>query len=311
MAARQKLTPRFTTSLPAPPAGWFDVACAISLDGALIILRATSDIRAIWSDRLRLTQALAKTQGCLSVFDGSSETSHTVFALECRFPCFDRFHDGRWIVADSRCSTAEENARILSPDGVVTRRIALGDGINHLQCDRSGTVWVGYFDEGIFSDDIGAAGLARLDATGTLIWSYNTQYGIGRLMSDCYSLNVTDDIWSCFYVDFPLLRVDRLGQGRLWQNGTTDGNRIIGVSALAVDEGHILLAGGYERDRDRLALAGLGQKAIVPLAVFDLDVSQRGSIGMSLLQGRGDQLHVVRGGYWHQVTVADVVAATS
>src|SRR5690349_20924779 len=46
-----------------------------------------------------------------------------------------------------------DNAQVFDATGRTLRTFALGDGIQHLAVDEPGTIWVGYFDEGIYSGD--------------------------------------------------------------------------------------------------------------------------------------------------------------
>ena len=55
---------------------------------------------------------------------------------------------------------------------------------------------------------------------------------------DCYALTLQGNtLWSCYYGDFPIVRVER-GSVRHWRND------VAGAGAL-IDGAHILLAGGY------------------------------------------------------------------
>lgn len=56
-------------------------------------------------------------------------------------------------------------------------------------------------------EPIGAHGLVRFDENLELAWEYpdDTPYDT---ISDCYALNVADeDVWACYYTDFPVVRV--------------------------------------------------------------------------------------------------------
>jgi hypothetical protein len=60
------------------------------------------------------------------------------------------------LVVDCRCEWRpdgpELNAAIFGLDGAISRRGCLGDGISGLQLSESGTIWAGYFDEGVFGN---------------------------------------------------------------------------------------------------------------------------------------------------------------
>jgi hypothetical protein len=53
-----------------------------------------------------------------------------------------RFRDG----------TVEDNAHVFDPGGAHLRSFCLGDGIERIGVDGAGTIWVGYFDEGVFGN---------------------------------------------------------------------------------------------------------------------------------------------------------------
>ena len=86
--------------------------------------------------------------------------------------------DGGYLVARSRCAWTpkgpEKNAVVVDSTGRVVRRGTLGDGIAHLQADRDGRIWVGYFDEGIAGNlGWGFDGPEPLGASGLVRWSLN------------------------------------------------------------------------------------------------------------------------------------------
>ena len=96
------------------------------------------------------------------MFDDGRRCDVLTFALGTPFPILDRFGDGGWVIVDRRCAIGDQNARVLGPDAVERGRYCLGDGINHLQCDGENSVWVGYFDEGVYGNlPVGSSGLNR------------------------------------------------------------------------------------------------------------------------------------------------------
>ena len=189
-----------TTPLPEPPVGWFDCGYAVLMDGALALLRADHDIHAEyaqWRARKDITEPqpqLRDVRARISTFDGAAE--HEAIEVPFGFwPAIDRLSDGRWLLADSRAAPGETNGRLYAPDGTPAGAIALGDGIEHIRCAADGTIWVGYFDEGVFSGQnkeggwpISSSGIARFASDGTVLWSFNARDGAGLFVSDCYSL---------------------------------------------------------------------------------------------------------------------------
>ena len=297
------------SNIPKPPAGWFDHRYMLLADGKLAILRTDSDIYGelhkwrtqglspisdIWSGDTRI-----------SVFDGEVESD--AIAMPTRpHPVLDRFRDGRWLVASARSGAHEKNASIFDRSGSVLREIVLGDAIEHVRCAPDGTIWVGYFDEGIYSLDgkkghwpISTHGLVKLDDHGSLIWSFLEQADLR--ISDCYALAQNgDEIWTSYYSDFPIVRIlnDKVA---VWQNDV-----VSGANAIATDGTHVLLAGGYGENRSDLCLLELRAEEACMIGKSTLPATDE--IAPSLVQGMGETMHVVSDGAWWQTSIHDVLA---
>jgi len=128
--------------------------------------------------------------------------------------------------------------------------------------------------------------------------------------------------WACPYTDFPLLHFQP-GSWVRWSN------ELGGSTALAVSDGHALLAGGYGADADRLALVALYGKgngnAAKILALWRLPLAprapQQGEHAdvhaghpwqqAMLLTGRGDTIHLIQDATWHRWWVSDALVATN
>lgn len=78
------------------------------------------------------------------------------------------------------------------------------------------------------------------------------------------------------------------------------------MKAIAVDEMTVLLAGGYERDRDRLALFALDKPEAKLIGEARLDLPEAEATQPFLFQARADALHIVRNRLWYRVSVRDV-----
>lgn len=133
------------------------------------------------------------------------------------YPLLDLMPDGNILVVDARCrryrdGTADDNAHVFDSAGPHLRSFCLGDGIERLGVDAAGTIWVGYFDEGVFGnrgwrDPIGAAGLVRFDSHGQRLWTYQPP-SAAQAIIDCYALNVdARTTWTYYYTDFPLVKI--------------------------------------------------------------------------------------------------------
>ena len=232
------------------------------------------------------------------------------------FPAVDTLPDGEVLVVGARCrrhrdGRAERNACVFDGNGMLRRDFTLGDGIEHVQTTSDGSIWVGYFDEGVFGnfgwdDPIGSSGIVVFDAAGEQTWRFEPSGGISDI-SDCYALNVGDrETWTCYYTDFPLVRIAD-GVMRSWSN------QLAGLAALAVDRGRVLAVGGYSA-RDRVALAAVtdGPAAdpragrVEQLAGYALRAPNGAPFREATVIGRGGTLHVFDGPDWYRLDVADL-----
>jgi len=134
---------------------------------------------------------------------------------------------------------------VYGPDGKLRRQFVLGDGINGVQTTNEGMIWVSYCDEGVFGNfgwekPLGAAGLLCFDCAGHIVWEFQPPDGVDAI-ADCYAFNVCGDtVWTCYYTDFPLVRIDSRNQVRAWKNN------VGGASALAVHASTFSSGAGME-----------------------------------------------------------------
>ena len=296
--------------LPSAPDGWHAVDYMPLCDGSLACLQATTDVPAIVRDNHDLvSKGLFDQQMPYLSADSRARLLKcgdadplAEFPLEYPFPAFDRLPDGGWIVVNTRCHRGEPNALTLTAGGRVVRRFLVGDGVRQVQADDVGGVWVSHFDEGIFGDALGAAGIARFDPSGRETWRANDDRSLPSV-DDCYALNaIGGEAWACYYSDFPILRVRRSGEYRVWTNS------VGGAAAIAVDGDWVVLFGGYDDQRSRIALLKLGEKAaewVGELTLTETEVARDQAVG------RGDAIHLIGEGTWRRFTVAEVVKAVT
>ncbi len=165
------------------------------------------------------------------------------------YPLVEMLAGGEILLVGTRCrrgsdGRAENNAHVFDPSGAHLRSFCLGDGVEHLGVDAAGTIWVSYFDEGVFgnhgwTDPIGAAGLVRFDNHGERVWAYSPPSGAGAI-ADCYALNVDyRDTWICYYTDFPLVQISN-GRARAYAP-----TPIRGAKALAIYRDEVVFIGAY------------------------------------------------------------------
>jgi hypothetical protein len=307
----REMTAGATVQLPPPPTGWFDYDYAVLWNGDLALVRIDRDVHtefARWRDQMQRAEIHARQPNFweghlrLTKFDGSTE-SEAIEVPACHWPKVDRFPDGRWLVTSSRAAPNENNAHLYTADGAPAGTFAMGDGISHIQCAADGTIWVGYIDEGVFSGPdengslpISSAGIARFGPDGRILWKFNDQELAGPAISHCYALTLDGStLWCCPYTDFPIVRVEPDVVKR-WRN------KIAGAKALAVEGDHVLLAGGYGDQSQRIALLRLDGDEAYQIEQWQFRWPDQNAA--SLLQGRGDALHVVEHGNWTRVSLA-------
>lgn len=146
----------------------------------------------------------------------------------------------------------DRNARLFDWNGELQKELLLGDGIQHLQVTESGTIWTGYFDEGVFGNygwdkPIGAPGLIAWNLEGEQIFC-NTVADI----CDCYALNVISDqdVWFYYYYDFKLCNL-RDSRVYFYEPG------ISGSAGFIKHDRYFLFDKGYNH-HDQYALLRLG-----------------------------------------------------
>ncbi|MED4039843.1 hypothetical protein [Niallia taxi] len=126
----------------------------------------------------------------------------------------DFFSDGTILIVQSRCNGDGENlgrnVRRYNPNGQLISAFTLGDGINDVQIDETDTIWVSYFDEGVFGDytygePMGSDGLVAYSIEGQKLW------GAGHYeIAECYALNVvhSKEVYFYYYDDFHLVQLN-------------------------------------------------------------------------------------------------------
>ena len=299
-----------STPLPLTPKGWFVYRYYLLSDGALAVVWTDRDVNAEYRAWMASGDKQHLSQRMPDFWDGKAQlalvteldASDPISIPLVRYPIIDRFPDGRWLVTSARAGDNEFNAHILAEDGQPTSSFALGDGIEHVRCAQDGTIWIGYFDEGVFGDSAGSGGIVQFAANGQPLWSYNDSEATGQsIIDECYALTVAgDEIWACFYSEFPILRV-KGGQKALWTN------KIFGAKALAVDGAIVLLAGGYDEDANRLALVRLEQGAAKLIGAFQCPEIENAD----LISGHSSVIHVVKNERWTRFSVSDAQSALS
>ncbi len=217
-------------------------------------------------------------------------------------PIIQSFPGGDLLVVDRRCATSrdgvpEGNARVYGAAGEIRRAFTLGDGIAHALVDDAGTIWVGYFDEGVYGDSpISAAGLVRFDASGDVRWSYEPPEGL--VIDDCYCLNVSgEDVWTSYYSRFPIVHIHDQAVTGIWRNVVT------GARALAIANDRVLLVGGYRDDHNRAVLVELSADHARESQRFTISTRDDMPLQSATFVGRGPFLDILDGSDWYRLDV--------
>jgi hypothetical protein len=203
----------------------------------------------------------------------------------------------------------EKNGRIYTRDGIFTREILLGDGIQSVQSTADGIIWTSYFDEGVFGNfgwhtPVGASGLVAWDATGNKVYEFEPAAGLDSIC-DCYAMNVEsdNDVWCYYYTEFPLVKLHRRKIASIWKLplGGSDG--------FAIGRGYALFRGGY-RDRDVYRLFSLKQGGTAKLKSELVLCDENGSkLVADWLAARGDRICFISNGSLYHVDVPAVISS--
>jgi hypothetical protein len=255
----------------------------------------------------------------VTVHRAGTATSVTIADLPLAHPIVQVLPDHRVLVVAARCrwrpDGPDRNAIIYDTDGRLVAEGTVGDGVQHVLVSRSGHIWVGYFDEGVYGNygwgdagapsPVGAPGLVRFSPNLEPSWRYPTNIDESwGSISDCYALNVDGDTaWACYYTDFPVVRV-QAGTVTGWRNAVVHGAR-----ALAVADTTIAMYGGYSPNRDVLVAASLGQDQVYKLAEYRLALPDGSPLPATARAiGRGADLHLINEGEWFRLDLDDMPA---
>jgi hypothetical protein len=309
MSMTSHLMPTTETSLPSLPKGWMPLKFRVLLDGRLAVLADDQDLIAriqagpsVWAEPY-FQERCSRAKASIWILDDSRWQLQILVALETPFTVFDQFPDGRWLVVGTR-TLGGDNARILTSNGKLLRRITLGDGIADVQTDTSCRLWVSWFDEGVFGNrewvipgrewPPSSSVIACFDDTGRVIWE-PTYAELEEIPADCYALNVDRDAWA--WTDFGPRSLHLFRPGLPEQHWAADTGSI---EAIAVAGNELYLAGGFEPNDCRIVRVTLKTNGTTHVtAQMQLDLPQRRDRIFSLL-GRGGVIHHVMVGVWRQ-----------
>ncbi len=298
--------------VPSPPDGFFAVEYQVTVDGRLAGLFSDFDVPLAWREyRLaqqrdnrsaRLAPFPVGARGLVALALGSDWQPVAGLPLEAYGYAFD-------VVDERTCLVARRNYALGGAqairDDIQIASFSIGDGVEFLQCDGNGRVWVGYSDEGIANNDlnypeIGVRGITQFSMSGERSGGYE-----GSDFCYCYALNVDRDVaWTTWDSGFALVKFAPDFREQRWTNGLS----YAGFCALAVGSEFAVLAGGFGDDANNLVLVRLKNDRLKLLRVFDA----RNLLGIrnlrdSTVVGRGDVLHVICDDEWVSVPVQVLV----
>lgn len=244
--------------------------------------------------------------------DGTTPTGVVRTSISVTFPLVQPLPDGAYLLVGSRCEWRpdgpEKNAVIVGADGEVVRRGTLGDGIQDVQTDRDGGIWVSYFDEGVFGNfGWGAPGPPPLGSAGLVLWSgeltkeWEFTDGGSTLISDCYALNVSDDgVLACSYTDFPLIRI----RDDVVSVAPTDG--IVGPAGILADGDTIAVIDAHARTR-RILIGQFGS-TFRPTSRARLRIPRAPDPARTRLTCRGASAHYFVDADWYRADLDHAAA---
>jgi hypothetical protein len=310
------LSPVYTRRFPVKD-GFSVVSCSVDCKGDALRLLARSDLARLVFSREQspgsasfpLTRSDKPYAALLEVTNHYSSYEIEIHDLVSTFPLIERLPGERILIVSPRCTrykdgSHELNAKIYGLDGKLQEELLLGDGIQHLQVDQGGRIWVGYFDEGVYGNfgwggsgnaaPVGAAGLVCFSDKGEKLWEYQPVSGTDSI-SDVYALNVFgDEAWAYYYTGFPLVRVGHDWKVAAWISQTA------GARAFAVHDESILLFGGYDDGPTACRLLHLGNTDQPVENGVTLSLPDGGKLADATMIGRGHILHVFAGEIWYQ-----------
>lgn len=209
--------------------------------------------------------------------------------------------DGGVLLVETRRRGSSPNASVFDAEGRLSRRFAVGDGVEDVLVDAAGHAWVSYFDEGVVGNDpLSNTGLNAFDPTsGERIWAYSSDR-YGEPILDCYALNVAGrEAWAYYYTPFDLVHVNRDGQLERW---TTS---VRGAQAIALSDAGVLLLGTYG-DWAQASLLQFGPGRLQQPVEVDVErPARRNPAERPALVSRSNQIYALYRGACFVGTVQD------
>lgn len=284
-------------------AGWNIINVTAGTSGELLVLllKQQPDYRTTGSGAI-FAKPIADRLNQFRICRLEEGVKHTVDIPETRenFHCLQPLDAGRWLLVRARTvDRSDLNAHVYSADGRHLSAFHTGDGVQDVQATKDGNIWVSFFDEGIFGDDeMGQEGVVCLDDCGQINFALASLPDVPSI-ADCYAMNVAskNEIWLCYYTDFPLVRIRDKSLHHIWPDMP-----VAGSSAFAVAKDRVLFAGGYQ-ERQSLFLVSL-----FPVKAQQLQPVNNDSEALTAFSafGRGSKLYLIQGACVYMIDANDV-----
>ncbi|CAN5343798.1 hypothetical protein BH10CYA1_BH10CYA1_16520 [soil metagenome] len=295
------------------------LAQAICFDGSLAVVTTAPELKDLAFGRTEqpgfatfpATMAASSYEVTVHLFGPQTEMIKTVSIPGCSsaYPLVQSLPDNSILLVSSRCRYSDNgpelNASVYSSEGKLLRQFCLGDGINNVLVTPSAEIWVGYFDEGVFGnfgwkEPMGAAGLNCFDSEGKISWCYDDPPDGFDYIADCYAMTLSgDDLWACYYTDFPVVRIDKSKKITCWHNDTC------GASVLATNGRSVLFYGGYGDKRHDCFVSRLGDSDSVAKPVqYELSLAE--GLDQASVLGHGRNLHAFVDSRWYTLSIDDL-----
>ncbi|MDQ0207427.1 hypothetical protein [Alkalicoccobacillus murimartini] len=206
--------------------------------------------------------------------------------------------------------TFVKNAKVLKREGnelKTVREFLMGDGISHVYTTEMGTIWTGYFDEGVFGnmgwgdpdakeprDPVGMSGVIKWNLKGEKLFE-NTQADI----ADCYAMNVISDheVWFYYYDVFKLAHLKNGVFKEFDPNFESSNDFIVNDTHVLMRVDHIFQL--YEIQGDHL-------KLVARIHLVNEHEKKMG-VANSTIDVRGNRLIFLSRHYLYDVTLDEIV----
>lgn len=198
------------------------------------------------------------------------------------------------------------NAWVVDVNGEIMHAANVGPGVGQAIATKSGEVWIGYTDTGVFDgDSLSRHGLVRFSDSLQPVWRFANKKSRDGI-DHCEGINVHGDtVWMCPYVEFPVVRI-RNDEVDSWGNPEFKTN----IGAVLVDgpTGTMgLISTGWSRYPGTCAIGHLTDTAFVPEHALVLRLPNGAPLPSDAeLTAKGSQLHILHGRDWYRVDLREL-----